>query len=240
MEVKPYNQQSTKKEQVEEMFDNIAPNYDLLNRVLSLGIDTIWRKKAIHTIKKKKPTHLLDIATGTADLAIEANKMLNPGHVTGIDISNEMLEYGRKKLDKQGLTDKITLIKDDSENLSFSDGSFDVATAAFGVRNFGNLDKGLSEINRVLEPGGQLIVLEFTKPVSFPFKQLFNIYFKYFLPVIGKFKSKDSRAYKYLYESVQAFPDYDQFLERMKKAGFTDCSYKKLSLGICAIYQGFK
>jgi demethylmenaquinone methyltransferase/2-methoxy-6-polyprenyl-1,4-benzoquinol methylase len=240
MEVRPYNQQSTKKEQVEEMFDNIAPNYDLLNRVLSLGIDTIWRKKAIRTIKKQQPTHLLDIATGTADLAIEANKMLNPDHITGIDISHEMLEYGRKKLEKQGLSDKISLVKDDSENLSFPDASFDVATASFGVRNFGDLDKGLSEINRVLEPGGQLIVLEFTKPVTFPFKQLFNIYFKYFLPVIGKFKSKDSRAYKYLYESVQAFPDYDQFLDRMKKAGFSNCSYTKLSLGICAIYQGFK
>ncbi len=240
MEVKPYNQQSAKKEQVEAMFDNIAPNYDLLNRVLSLGIDTIWRKSAIKSIQKKKPSHLLDIATGTADLAIEANKLIKPDQITGIDISHEMLEFGRKKLQKLELSDKITLLKDDSENLSFNDDSFDVATAAFGVRNFSNLDKGLSEIHRVLQPDGQLVVLEFTKPTSFPFKQLFNVYFKYFLPVIGKFKSKDSRAYKYLYESVQAFPDYDLFLNRLEKAGFKNCSYKKLSLGICAIYQGFK
>ena len=240
MEIKPYQQSTAKKEQVEQMFDNIAPSYDLLNRVLSLGVDTIWRTKAIKTISTPKPKHLLDIATGTADLAIEAHKQLSPNQITGIDISHEMLEVGREKLAKRELSETIKLVKDDSENLSFEDNTFDVATAAFGVRNFGDLDKGLAEIYRVLEPKGQLVVLEFTKPTLFPFKQLFNIYFKYFLPVIGKFKSKDSKAYKYLYESVQAFPDYDLFLKRMEGVGFENCSYKKLSLGICAIYQGFK
>lgn len=240
MEVKPYSDTGDKKTQVEEMFDNIAPSYDLLNRVLTVGIDTIWRKQAIRTIKNTNPAHLLDIATGTADVAVEAFKYINPQHITGIDISQEMLDVGQRKIKKRGLSDKITLRKDDSENLSFSDDEFDVATASFGVRNFGDLDKGLSEINRVLKPGGQIVVLEFTKPTSFPFKQLFNTYFKYVLPVIGKFKSKDSRAYEYLYESVQAFPDYDLFLTRMRSAGFKDCTYKKLSLGICAIYQGYK
>jgi len=240
MEIKPYNETGNKKAQVEEMFDNIAPSYDLLNRVLTIGIDTIWRKKAIRTIKNINPSRLLDIATGTADVAIEAFKYINPEHITGIDISQEMLDVGQKKIEKKGLKDKITLKKDDSEDLSFNDNTFDVATASFGVRNFGDLDKGLMEINRVLKPGGQFVVLEFTKPTVFPFKQLFNIYFKYILPVIGKFKSKDSRAYEYLYESVQAFPDYDLFLTRMRSAGFKDCTYKKLSLGICAIYQGFK
>lgn len=240
MDIKPYNEAEAKKAQVEQMFDNIAPSYDLLNRVLTLGIDTTWRKKAINTIKKEQPKHLLDIATGTADIAIEAYRLIKPAQITGIDISHEMLEKGREKVSKKGLDATITLLKEDSENLSFSDDTFDVATASFGVRNFENLDKGLKEIQRVLEPGGQVVILEFTKPTSFPFKQLFNVYFKYILPVIGKFKSKDSRAYEYLYESVQAFPDYDLFLTRMRSAGFKDCSYKKLSLGICAIYQGFK
>lgn len=240
MEVKPYDKAGDKKAQVEKMFDNIAPSYDLLNRVLTVGIDTVWRKKAINTIDKKNPEHLLDIATGTADVAIEAFRLIKPGHVTGIDISQEMLDVGQTKLEKRQLASKITLKKDDCENLSFGDETFDVATASFGVRNFADLDKGLSEIQRVLKTGGQIVILEFTKPTSFPFKQLFNIYFKNILPVIGKFKSKDSRAYEYLYESVQAFPDNDLFLTRMRSAGFKDCSYKKLSLGICAIYQGYK
>ncbi len=240
MEIKPYDTRASKKAEVEQMFDNIAGNYDLLNRVLSLGIDTIWRKKAINTIANKNPQYLLDLATGTADFAIEANKQLNIEHVTGIDISHEMLEVGREKLRKKSLDHKIELIKGDSENLQLEDNSFDVATVAFGVRNFENLDTGLKEIHRVLNKGGQLVILEFTKPTAFPFKQLFNAYFKYLLPLIGRFKSKDSNAYQYLYESVQAFPDYDRFIGHLQDAGFSKCSYKALSLGICAIYQAYK
>ena len=240
MEIKPYDTKASKKVEVEQMFDNIAGNYDLLNRVLTLGIDTVWRKKAIKTISNKNPKNLIDLATGTADFAIEANKQLNIEQIKGIDISHEMLEVGRDKLRKKGLDHKIELIKGDSENLHFEENTFDVATVSFGVRNFENLDKGLKEIHRVLNSGGQLVILEFTKPTMFPFKQLFNIYFKYILPFIGKFKSKDDNAYQYLYESVQAFPDYERFIEHLQDAGFTKCSYKALSLGICAIYQAYK
>lgn len=239
-EVKPYDEQRTKKEQVEEMFDNIASNYDLLNHVLTLGIDTIWRKKAIKTIVDKSPKHVLDVATGTGDFAIEVYKQLKPEKITGLDLSHEMLELGRKKMVKKKLDQVITMVKGDSEDLQFEPDHFDAATVAFGVRNFEHLAKGLQEIHRVLQPGGQLVVLEFTKPRLFPFKQLFNLYFKHILPVIGRLQSKDSSAYNYLYESVQAFPDYDAFQAELEKVGFKNCSWKSLSLGICAIYTGYK
>lgn len=238
--VKPYDEQGNKKEQVEEMFDNIASNYDLLNHVLTLGIDTIWRKKAIKTIVNKTPKHVLDVATGTGDFAVEVYKQLKPEKITGLDLSHEMLEIGRKKMTKKKLDHIITMIKGDSEDLQFETNTFDAATVAFGVRNFENLNKGLQEIHRVMQPGGQLVVLEFTKPKLFPFKQLFNLYFKHILPVIGRLQSKDSSAYNYLYESVQAFPDYKLFQNEMEKVGFTNCSWKSLSLGICAIYTGYK
>ena len=222
------------------MFDNIAPNYDLLNRVLTLGIDTRWRAKAIKQLKDHKPLTVLDVATGTGDFALEAYKRLKPNKIVGIDISHEMLELGRKKISKKALTEKIEMIKADSENLPFEADSFDAVTASFGVRNFENLEKGLQENHRVLKSGGKIVILEFTKPRIFPFKQLFNLYFRYILPVIGRVKSKDPAAYKYLYESVQAFPDYNEFLEVMKNVGFRSCSYTSLSFGICAIYQGEK
>ena len=240
MTVKPYSESGSKKVQIEAMFDNIAPNYDLLNRVLTLGIDTRWRAKAIKELKVHNPKSILDVATGTGDFALEAYKRLSPDKIVGIDISHEMLELGRKKVAKKGLDDKIELIKADSENLPFNDSSFDAVTASFGVRNFENLEAGILENYRVLKPGGRIVILEFTKPRSFPFKQLFNIYFRYVLPVIGKVKSKDPAAYKYLYESVQAFPDYDAFLKVMKNVGFKSCSWTSLSFGICAIYQGEK
>ena len=240
MAIKPYSEAGSKKDQIETMFDNIAPNYDLLNRVLTLGIDTTWRAKAIKELKEHNPQQILDVATGTGDFALEAYKRLNPAKIVGIDISHEMLEIGRKKIAKRSLTDQIELIKADSEALPFDDDSFDAVTASFGVRNFENLEKGIQENYRVLKPGGRIVVLEFTKPRIFPFKQLFNLYFRYVLPVIGRVKSKDPAAYKYLYESVQVFPDYDRFLEVMKKVGFKSCSWKSLSLGICAIYQGEK
>ena len=240
MAVKPYSETGSKKVQIEAMFDNIAPNYDLLNRVLTLGIDTTWRTKAIKQLKASNPRKILDVATGTGDFALEASKRLNPEKIVGIDISHEMLEIGRKKILKKDLKDKIEMIKADSEDLPFEDGSFDAVTASFGVRNFENLEKGLAENFRVLRPGGKIVILEFTKPTAFPFKQLFNLYFRYVLPVIGKVKSKDPAAYKYLYESVQAFPDYEAFLKVMTNVGFKSCSWKSLSLGICAIYQGEK
>lgn len=240
MDVKPYSQESSKKVQIEEMFDNIAPSYDLLNRVLSLGIDRSWRTKAIRELSGANVTTLLDVATGTADLAIEAHKQLNIPHIIGVDISNKMLDVGREKLAKMDLENTIVLQQADSENLPFDDAHFDAATVAFGVRNFENLQLGVNEIYRVLKPGAKAVVLEFTKPTGFPFKQGFNAYFKYLLPVIGKIKSKDPKAYQYLYESVQAFPDYDRFLEVMRKAGFKESKWSKLSLGICAIYTGVK
>lgn len=231
---------SSKRQQVEEMFDNIAPNYDLLNKVLSAGIDRKWRKKAIGYISPKTIESALDIATGTADLALEIHKQTNCDNIIGLDISNEMLEVGRQKISKKELNSSIKLEQGDSTELRFEDASFDVVTAAFGVRNFEDLNKGLSEMKRVLKDDGQLIILEFTKPRSFPFKQLFNTYFKYILPVIGKLKSRDDRAYQYLYESVQVFPDYDAFVENLENLGFKNCKWEALTFGICAVYTARK
>lgn len=222
------------------MFDRIAPKYDLLNRVLSLGIDTIWRKKAIALLNTQDHKKILDVATGTADMCVEINKQLSPEEITGLDISSNMIEYGKVKVANKGLSELIKLEVGDSENMRFVDGYFDAATVAFGVRNFGNLKQGLKEMNRVLRPGGKIVVLEFSRPLYFPFKQLFNIYFKYLLPIIGKWSSKDKKAYKYLYESVQAFPDYDRFSDILREVGFRSVQWKALSLGICTIYSGEK
>ncbi len=238
--VKPYDPGDSKKSQVTSMFDKIAPFYDYLNRFLSLGIDVWWRKRAISTLKKVENQTILDIATGTADLAIEAHKQLKPKSIVGLDISEKMLEIGRKKVLKKNLNDRIELISGDSENLPFSNDQFHTITAAFGVRNFENLEKGLGEMYRVMQPNGELMILEFSRPTTFPIKNIFNIYFKYLLPVIGKIKSKDPKAYKYLYESVQAFPDYDNFAQILKKIGFSNIQYKPLSFGICTIYSAKK
>ena len=238
--VKPYNESESKKSQVSKMFNSIAPYYDFLNALLSLGIDTIWRRKAIRQIKNRQPEAILDVATGTADLALEAAKQLQPKRIVGLDISNEMLEVGRGKIKKKGLENFISLQEGDSENLPFADNTFDAITVAFGVRNFENLEKGLEEMLRVLKPNGQLVVLEFSKPTVFPFKQLFNFYFKHVLPRIGKLTSKDPKAYTYLYESVQAFPDGSNFLNILKKIGYKSNQCKSLTLGICSIYSGFK
>ncbi len=240
-EVTPYgDKELSKKGQVTQMFDKIAPHYDNLNRVLSLGIDIIWRKKAINILAKSQPKTILDIATGTADLAIMAAKKMQPDQIIGLDISANMLNFGREKIVKEKLENIITLEQGDSENLRFESGTFDAVMAAFGVRNFENLEKGLAEMVRVLKPGGTFIVLEFSKPRIFPLKQGFNLYFKYILPVIGKLRSKDNRAYTYLYESVQVFPDYDTFTNIMKKVGCKSAEYKVLSAGICCIYIGKK
>ncbi len=238
--VKPYEKESDKKVQVRNMFNKIAPYYDFLNRLLTLSIDTIWRKKAVRLLKKDDPKIVLDIATGTGDLAVEVCKQLNPSKVIGVDLSPEMLALGKKKMEKKKLSDIVEMQVGDSEKLLFEDDYFDAITVGFGVRNYADLRKGLSEMNRVLKPGGKLIVLEFTKPTIFPIKQLFNIYFKYILPTIGKLTSKDPKAYQYLYESVQAFPDYEKFDQILNETGYKNTSWKSLSLGICAIYQGQK
>lgn len=237
--VKPYNEQGSKKEQVANMFNNIAHKYDFLNRSLSMGIDIIWRKKAIAQLKELKPKTILDVATGTGDVALEAMS-LNPERITGIDISVGMLELGRQKVAKRNLSQKIELLEGDSENLPFADNNFDAVTVAFGVRNFENLLKGLTEINRVLRPGGKLVVLEFSQPRSFPIKQLYWFYFNNILPLFGKMLSKDDSAYTYLPESVKVFPDGAQFLSVMKQAGFAESRQKTLTFGIASIYTGTK
>lgn len=239
-EVKPYTDREDKKGQVSKMFNKIAPYYDFLNRLLSLGIDTIWRKKAIDQLKNEQPKFILDVATGTADVALETVKRLHPDKIIGIDISTEMLEIGRKKISKRGLDTVITLQEGDSENLPFADNTFDAITVAFGVRNFENLEKGLLEMRRVLKTNGKLVVLEFSKPSIFPIKQLFNLYFKYLLPLIGRLTSKDPRAYQYLYESVQAFPDGNDFVNILSKTGYKSNQCIPLTLGICSIYSGQK
>ena len=238
--VTPYGSNAGKKAEVEQMFDRIAPRYDLLNRLLSLGIDVSWRKRAISYLKPAQPAEILDVATGTADVAILTAKILNPKKVVGIDIANQMLELGRGKIETQGLSEIISLETGDSERLRFADGSFDAVSVAFGVRNFENLEKGLSEMYRVLRPNGRIVVLEFSKPHVFPIKQLYNAYFKYVLPLIGRLTSRDLRAYTYLFESVQVFPEGNQFTEILTKTGFQHSLCERLTLGICSIYTATK
>lgn len=224
------------------MFDRISGKYDLLNRLLSAGIDHRWRKKALKSLLPYQPEYILDIATGTGDMAFMADKILSPKRITGVDLSAGMLEIARKRLEKKQahLSAAIDFQKGEAENLAFEDNRFDAATVAFGVRNFSDLALGLKELHRVLKPGSPLMVLEFTKPRIFPFRQLFNIYFRFILPLIGSWTSGDKKAYRYLYESVQAFPDLDAFSTELIKAGFEKPSYQSLSAGICAIYLAFK
>jgi demethylmenaquinone methyltransferase/2-methoxy-6-polyprenyl-1,4-benzoquinol methylase len=240
MTVVPYkNEAVSKKEQVAKMFNNISGRYDFLNHFLSLGIDIQWRKKAIQFLKPFQPKTILDVATGTGDFAFEA-LALSPEKVVGIDISEGMLDVGRKKVQVAGKTDKINLEYGDSENLPFQDNSFDAVTVAFGVRNFENLDKGLNEIHRVIKPGGHIVVLEFSKPAKFPMKQLYHLYFRFILPVIGRLVSKDQSAYTYLPESVQAFPDGNLFLNHLTRAGFKATNCRSLTFGISSLYTATK
>lgn len=239
-DVRPYkDSEKGKKEQVADMFDNISHKYDFLNHLLSMGIDKLWRKKAVKIISKKDPKDILDIATGTGDFAIESLK-LKPDAITGVDISNGMLEKGKEKIIKKGYDKVITLQYGDSENLPFEDNSFDAITVGFGVRNFENLEQGLSEMLRVLRPGGIAAILEFSKPKKFPVKQSFNFYSKHILPKVGNTISKDSSAYTYLPESVEAFPEGEAFLEILKKVGYSELSKKEVSGGIATIYSGQK
>jgi demethylmenaquinone methyltransferase / 2-methoxy-6-polyprenyl-1,4-benzoquinol methylase len=232
--------QLTKKQQVAEMFDRIAFRYDFLNRFLSGGIDVYWRKRAIKELQQVKPATILDVATGTGDLAIMAYKYLRPFHITGIDISEGMLELGRKKIAKQMLNNHIALQEGDSETINFSDDSFDAVTVAFGVRNFENLRKGLTEMLRVLKPGGKLVVLEFSKPTQKGFTGLYNLYMKWVAPTVGRMISKDRDAYQYLNDSVKAFPEGKDFINILNETGYTGTYFKTLSLGICTIYCGTK
>jgi demethylmenaquinone methyltransferase/2-methoxy-6-polyprenyl-1,4-benzoquinol methylase len=240
MSVVPYkDQQKTKKEQVADMFNNISGKYDLLNHVLSLGIDILWRKKAIRYLAEQQPKTILDVATGTADFAIEALS-LKPEKIVGVDISEGMLEIGRKKIKKLNAEKIVTLQLGDSEKLPFSDNQFDAVIVSFGVRNFENLEKGLADIKRVLKKNGTLVVLEFSKPTKFPFKQVYNLYFKSILPLIGKMISKDQAAYRYLPESVEQFPYGEQFTAIMNNLGYQSTQCVPLTFGISSIYLGKK
>lgn len=240
MTVVPYKDKNiSKKEQVALMFNSISGRYDFLNHFLSLGIDKRWRKKAVKILAASKPGLVLDVATGTADFAIQALDA-GPLNVVGVDISEGMLAVGRKKLEEKGLTRKIELRLADSENLPFPDNNFDAVTVGFGVRNFEDLKKGLREINRVLKPGGQLIVLEFSRPARFPFKQVYNLYFKFILPKIGRLVSRDKSAYTYLPESVEAFPDGEKFLAILQETGFKNTACTALTFGVSSIYTAQK
>ena len=230
------NSNETKKKQVEKMFDKIAFRYDFLNRFLSLGIDVGWRKKAIKMLVPFHPKEILDVATGTGDFAITCHEMLHPQKITGIDISDGMLEIGRKKVAEAGLDNKIELLHGDSEEMAFGDNTFDAVTVAFGVRNFEDLEKGLSEIKRVLRPGGKLIILECTKPSLPVIKQLYSFYMRFITPKIGKIIAKNNDAYTYLNNSVLQFPEKENFIHILKQSAYRNTFYKTLTLGICTIY----
>jgi demethylmenaquinone methyltransferase/2-methoxy-6-polyprenyl-1,4-benzoquinol methylase len=239
--VRPYqDSDATKKEQVASMFNNISGTYDFLNHFLSMGIDRIWRKKAIKELLKDKPLYILDVATGTGDFAFEAIKILKPQKVVGVDISAGMLGIADQKIIKRRMQDVFEVRLGDSEKLLFDNDSFDAVTVAFGVRNFEDLEKGLTDMLRVLKPGGKAVILEFSKPKVFPVKQGYNFYFKYITPTIGRIFSKDSSAYTYLPESVASFPDGAAFDTLMQKVGFKNTKYRQLTFGICSIYTGIK
>ncbi|WP_299284270.1 bifunctional demethylmenaquinone methyltransferase/2-methoxy-6-polyprenyl-1,4-benzoquinol methylase UbiE [uncultured Mucilaginibacter sp.] len=238
--ITPYQNQATKKEQVADMFNNISKTYDFLNHFLSVGIDIIWRKIAINELKKDQPQLILDVATGTGDFAFEAIKILNPKKIIGVDISQGMLNIAQKKIGKRSMADKFEVRLGDSEKLLFDTDTFDAVTVAYGVRNFENLEAGLADMFRVLKPNGKAVILEFSKPRIFPVKHLYNFYFNYITPFIGKVFSKDARAYSYLPESVAAFPDGERFTGLMQKVGFKNTKQRPLAFGICSVYTGVK
>ncbi len=233
------NSEQSKKNQVEEMFNNISPRYDLLNHLLSANIDKLWRKRVVNLLKPHQPKLILDIATGTADFAIAATK-IEGAKIVGIDISNGMLEVGIRKIEKRKLNNTIELVNADSENLPFDDEKFDAAIVGFGVRNFESLKKGLTEIHRVLKPGGVFFVLEFSKPGKTPFKQIYRVYFTKILPLIGRLVSKDNNAYTYLPESVNEFPDGEKFLTILAEVGFAANKCFPQTFGIVSVYEAHK
>tara|TARA_R110000787_G_scaffold91628_9_gene193041 strand:- start:374 stop:1102 length:729 start_codon:yes stop_codon:yes gene_type:complete len=238
--IKPYKDSDLgKKEQVATMFNNISKNYDDLNRVISFGIDVSWRKKVVKIVSKNNPQQILDIATGTGDLVLMMST-LNPVKIVGLDISEGMLEVGIEKIAKANLSDKIDMVVGDSENMPFEDNTFDAITVSFGVRNFANLDKGLTEIRRVLKPAGTFVILETSNPTKFPFKQGYKFYTSFILPIIGKIFSKDKVAYSYLSESANYFPFGETFDNILKKNGFINTEYKPVTFGVATIYTATK
>ena len=239
-EIKPYNQEGEKSVQVEQMFDNIAPTYDKLNHTLSLGIDKRWRRKAIEWLRPFAPKRMMDVATGTGDFAILAAQLLQPNHLIGTDISEGMMNVARSKVNQVGLSDKVSFAREDCTSLSFEDNTFDAVTVAFGIRNFANLDKGLAEMCRVLTPGGHMVILELTTPEKFPMKQSFAIYSKLIIPTLGKLLSKDNRAYQYLPQTIEAFPQGEVMKKAIIKAGFSSVEIKSLTFGICTLYTATK
>lgn len=238
-EIKPYHN-GEKAQQVEAMFDNIAPSYDKLNNRLSWNIDRGWRRKAIMQLKPHQPQEILDIATGTGDFAILAARLLKPKHLVGADISEGMMAVGKEKVKAAGLHEIISFAKEDCLDLSYSDNTFDAVTAAFGIRNFSDLDRGLAEMCRVLHAGGHLSIVELTTPVRFPMKQLFKVYSHTVLPLYGRLISKDERAYSYLTKTIEAFPQGERMVGILKKAGFRTASFKRLTFGICTMYFATK
>ena len=238
--IKPYDNIGDKSEQVEKMFDTIAPTYDRLNHQLSWNIDKGWRRKAIKAISPYSPHKILDVATGTGDFAILAAQMLRPDSLVGCDISEGMMEVGRKKVKDLGLDPVISFAKEDCMQLTFTDNTFDAVTAAFGIRNFPDLDKGLREMCRVLKKGGHLCIVELTEPVVFPMKQLFRIYSHTVLPFAGRMISKDTSAYGYLTATIEAFPQGERMMDILAKAGFSDASFRRLTFGICTLYIATK
>lgn len=238
--IKPYNKQEEKGKQVEHMFDAVAHSYDLLNHRLSFWIDKYWRNYVVRRLARKRPMTILDVATGTGDLAILEAKNLAPQSVVGADISEGMMKIGREKVEATGLEDTISFKKEDCMALSFDNDSFDAVTAAFGIRNFQDLEAGLKEMHRVLKTGGTLCVIELTRPVTFPIRQLFAIYTHTLLPIYGRLISRDKSAYRYLIQTIEAFPQGEKMVEILKKTGFAEASFKRLTFGICTCYTATK
>jgi demethylmenaquinone methyltransferase/2-methoxy-6-polyprenyl-1,4-benzoquinol methylase len=238
--IKPFSEEGPKKAQVSEMFDRIAPRYDFMNRFLSAGIDRSWRRKAIRLFQNDKPQQLLDVATGTGDMAILAARLLHPQKITGIDISEGMLQKGREKIRSQELSTQIELLSGDGETINFGTATFDGVMVAFGVRNFENLEKGLREILRVMKPGAQLVVLEFSKPQLPVVKQFYSMYMGFIAPQLAKLFRQNKKAYQYLNESAKAFPDREGFVQILKNAGFSNTYYQSLTFGICCLYSARK
>lgn len=238
--IKPYDKKRNKTEQVKEMFDQIAPAYDKLNHIMSWGIDWIWRRKAINTLRPFHPKMIMDVATGTGDFAILAYKKLKPEHLIGTDISEGMIDIGKQKVNKMGLQKSINFSCEDCLNLSFEDNTFDAITVAFGVRNFADLDKGLCEMRRVLKQTGHIVILELSAPCRFPYKQIFAFYLRTIIPTLGILISKNKHAYHYLPETIKAFPQGEIMKDIMLKAGFENFKFKRLTGGICTLYTAHK
>ncbi len=236
----PYNEEEKKGTQVRHMFDTIAPVYDFMNRAMTMGIDIRWRKKAIKMLKPYAPQQILDVATGTGDLALMLHKMLQPQQIVGVDLSEGMLVVAREKATKAGLAEQLTFQQEDCLNLSYSEGSFDAVTVAFGVRNFESIAQGIGEMYRVLHTGGVLLVIELSTPQHFPTKQLYNFYSGCIIPCIGRLFSKDKQAYSYLPRSIAAVPQGEEMLAIFRQAGFTQTKCRTLTFGSCSIYLGVK